>query len=109
MENHEITDYIAKFETVKRERLDIIRITIHECITEIQEKMWTKVPCFYTDKTNIVIRVFDDHINFVSDSVVKYKDELSQYKITPKGMIQIFDNQELPLDTLKKIICACEI
>ena len=106
--NYEITDYIAKYEPAKRERLDTIRTMIHKSIPEIQEKMWTKVPSFYTDKTNIVIRVFDDHINFISDSVVKYKDELSEYKITPKGMLQIFDNQELPLDILRKIVCECE-
>jgi uncharacterized protein YdhG (YjbR/CyaY superfamily) len=105
---YEITDYLGNYETIKKERLETIRTLIHKGIPEIHEKMWTKVPCFYTDKATIVIRVFDNHINFISDSVVQYKDELLEYKITPKGMLQIFDNQELPLDTLKKIICSCE-
>jgi len=43
--NNEITDYIAQYESAKRDRLDILRTLIHESITEIQEKMWTKVPC----------------------------------------------------------------
>jgi uncharacterized protein YdhG (YjbR/CyaY superfamily) len=106
--NQEITDYIAKYETSKKKRLDTIRTMIHESVIEINEKMWTKVPCFYTDKTKIVIRVFNDHINLVADSVLQYKDELMDYEITPKGMLQIFDNQELPCATLKKIFCECE-
>lgn len=86
-------------------RLEALRTLIHESIPEINEKMWTKVPCFYTDKITIVIRVFGDHINFITDKVIQFKDELFEYKITPKGMLQVFDNQQLPLGTIKKIIC----
>lgn len=104
--NHEITEYFAKYESGKLERLETIRTLIHENIPEIKEKMWTKVPCFYNDKVSIVIRVFDDHINFIADTVSQFKDELVGYKITPKGMLQIFDNQEIPIDTMKKIIIS---
>lgn len=104
--SQEITEYFTKYEAEKAERLETIRALIHENIPEINEKMWTRVPCFYIDKTSIVIRVFGDHINFIADTVVQYKSELIDYKITPKGMLQILDNQELPLDTLKKIIRA---
>ncbi len=102
--NKEITDYFNKYDDSKIAKLETIRTIIHENIQDIQEKLWTKVPCFYKDKWMILIRVFDDHINFIADSVVQYKDELKDYKITPKGMLQIFDNQELPEETLKKII-----
>ncbi|WP_105616360.1 DUF1801 domain-containing protein [Vallitalea okinawensis] len=105
--SQEVTEYIAKYDSEKIKRLEIIRTLIHDSVSEIDEKMWTKVPCFYTDDFSIVIRVFGDHMNFIADTVVQYKDELLDYKITPKGMLQIFDNQELPLDTLKKIICSC--
>ena len=102
--NQEITDYFNKYDDIKTAKLETIRTIIHENIQDIQEKLWTKVPCFYKGKRMILIRVFDDHINFIADSVVQYKDELKDYKITPKGMLQIFDNQELPEETLKKII-----
>lgn len=102
--NQEITDYFNKYEDIKKAKLETIRTIIHENIQDVQEKLWTKVPCFYKGKRTILIRVFDDHINFIADSVVQYKDELNDYKITPKGMLQIFDNQELPEETLKKII-----
>jgi uncharacterized protein YdhG (YjbR/CyaY superfamily) len=102
----EITKYFAKYEPEKKVRLETIRTLIHENIPGINEKMWTKVPCFYTDKMSIVIRVFGDHINFFTDSVLQHKDEFLEYKITPKGMLQIFDDQELPLVGLKNAICA---
>lgn len=105
--NQEITEYFARYELEKVERLETIRTLIHKSIPEIDEKIWAKVPCFYTDKVSIVIRVFGDHINFIADTVIQHKDELLEYKITPKGMLQIFDNQELPLSTLEKIICTC--
>lgn len=108
MENRsqEITEYIAKYDVSKKERIDNIRNLIHEIIPDIGEKMWTKVPCLYLDKRSIVIRVFDDHINFIADTVIHYKEELRDYKITPKGMLQIYDKQDLPLETLRRIIGA---
>ncbi len=101
----EITEYFSKYEPEKIARLEALRTLIHESIPEINEKMWTKVPCFYTDKITIVIRVFGDHINFITDKVIQFRDELLEYKITPKGMLQVFDNQQMPLGTIKKIIC----
>lgn len=36
-------------------------------------------------------------------SIIKYKEELISYKITPKGMLQIFIKQDIPVDVLRKI------
>lgn len=107
--SEEITKYFAKYGSDKKERLDIIRNLIHDNLLNINEKMWTKVPCFYIEEMMIVLRVFDDHINFIADTVIDHKEALKDYKITPTGMLQIFDDQELPVDTLKKIICASRI
>ena len=57
-------------------------------------------------------RVFDDdydidriimNINIEAKEIIKYKDELSGYKITPKGMLQIYLRQDIPTDVLKKL------
>ena len=34
---------------------------------------------------------------------MEHKEELTDYKITPKGMLQIFVNQDIPADILKQI------
>jgi hypothetical protein len=36
-------------------------------------------------------------------AVIFHKDELSSYKLTPKGMLQVFHNQELPIELLRII------
>lgn len=92
--NQEITEYFSKYEPEKIKRLETIRTLIHESIPEINEKVWTKVPYFYIGEVSIVIRVFGDHINFITDTVGQYKDELLEYKITPKGMLQILHNSK---------------
>ena len=46
---------------------------------------------------------FKDHINVEANAIIQHKDELSDYKITPKGMLQIYVRQELPADVLKTI------
>lgn len=33
----------------------------------------------------------------------EYKDALAEYKVTPKGILQIFIKQDIPADVLKKI------
>ena len=44
-----------------------------------------------------------DRITVEAAAVVSHEDELSGYKITPKGMLQIFAGQELPADILVRI------
>jgi uncharacterized protein YdhG (YjbR/CyaY superfamily) len=102
--NQEVTDYILQYEGEKAERLERIRGILHEEVPEIKEKLWTKVPCFYIDKKTIVIRVFKDHINLFAEGTTQYKDELADYSITPKGALQIFDQQDLPEKVLGKIV-----
>lgn len=50
-----ITEYFEKYSKEKIERLEIVRDLIHDNSSEISEKMWSKVPCFYNDKINIVL------------------------------------------------------
>ena len=46
---------------------------------------------------------FKDHVNIEAKAILEYQEMLSDYKVTPKGMLQIFLKQELPVDVLKKI------
>ena len=36
-------------------------------------------------------------------TIITYKDELTDFKITPKGMLQVFVNQDLTNEILKKV------
>ncbi len=70
---------------------------------EICEKLWAKLPSYYAGEKFVRLIPFKDHINVEAAAVVSHGDELSGYKITPKGMLQIFAGQELPADILVRI------
>ena len=46
---------------------------------------------------------FKDHINIEAKAISEYREVLSDYKITPKGMLQIFLKQDIPADVLKQV------
>lgn len=67
------------------------------------EVLWAKLPSYYVGEACVRLIPFKDHINIEAKAVPEYRQLLSGYKITPKGMLQIFAGQELPSDVLKKI------
>lgn len=101
--NLEISKYIDKFEGTKKERLIIIRDLIHKSVPEIKEKIWARIPSFYIDKEMIQFLAFKDHINIFANQIISNKDALSGYKVTDKGTLQIYDNQDIPIEILRKI------
>ena len=46
---------------------------------------------------------FKDHINIEAQAVIQHKEALAGYKITPKGMVQIYVKQDVPFEVLKQI------
>lgn len=46
---------------------------------------------------------FKNHINIEAKTVLEYKEDLEGYKVTPKGMLQIFINQQIPDKLLRQI------
>lgn len=101
--NLEISKYIDKFEGTKKERLIIIRHLIHKSVPEIKEKIWARIPSFYIDKEMIQFLAFKDQINIFANQIISNKDALSGYKVTDKGTLQIYDNQDIPIEILRKI------
>ena len=65
--------------------------------------MWAKLPTYYVGESFVRLIPFKDHINIEAKAVSTNMEMLSGYKITPKGMLQIFINQEIPTNVLKKI------
>ncbi|WBW97211.1 DUF1801 domain-containing protein [Oceanirhabdus sp. W0125-5] len=102
--NGDIRNYLEKFEEETKHRFHMLYELIYESTSQdIDEKLWAKLPSFYVDKNYVRLIPFKDHINVNAKAVISHKDELSQYKITPKGMLQIFHNQQVPCELLKII------
>lgn len=69
----------------------------------IEEKTWAKLPTYYVGVSFVRLIPFKEHINIEAKAVIKYKDFFTDYRITPKGMLQIFTNQKIPYQILKKV------
>lgn len=70
---------------------------------KIQERIWAKIPSYYAGESFVRLIPFSDHINVEARFIINYSQELAGYKITPKGMLQIFVNQQIPENTLESI------
>ena len=68
-----------------------------------EEKLWARLPSYYVGEKFVRLIPFKDHINIEARTMPEYKEELSGWKMTPKGMLQVFVKQELPAETLKKV------
>lgn len=100
----DIQNYMENFDQLTQERFRILYNLIYECSDEnIIEKLWAKLPSFYVEDNFVRIIPFKDHFNLEAKAVLLYKDEIKEFKITPKGMLQIFHNQQIPSDILKNI------
>ena len=100
----DISNYLENFEEQTKQRFSMLYKLIYESTSQnINEELWAKLPSFYVDNNFVRLIPFKDHINVEARSVIYHKEELSEYKITPKGMLQIFHNQQVPSELLKVI------
>lgn len=69
----------------------------------LEEKLWAGMPSFYRGNSFVRLIPFQDHINLEAKAVASHREELTGYKITPKGMLQLFPKQEIPVELLKRV------
>lgn len=103
--NEDIKKYLEKYPIEIIDLFNILRQLIFESgINNIKETMWAKLPTYSVNDKFIRLIPFKDHINIEASCIINFKEELVNYKITPKGMLQVFVKQEIPIETLKKVI-----
>lgn len=99
-----VKEYIDKYPKEIIELYSKLRAMIYDnAMQEPEEKLWAKLPSYYVGDKFIRLIPFKNHINIEASEVVKYKESLDGYKITPKGMLQIFLNENIPYDILVQI------
>lgn len=102
--NEQIKEYLEKYPDGIIDMYSALRELIFEnAESEPQETMWAKLPSYYVGESFVRLIPFKDHINVEAKAVLKYKEELAGYKITPKGMLQIFLKQDIPVNVLRQI------
>ena len=100
----EIKEYLAKYSAEINNLYIKLRDVVYlgvDC--EIEEKLWAKLPSYYVGEKFVRLIPFKDHINVEAQKIIDYKEELAGYKITPKGMLQIYVGEEVPREVLMKV------
>jgi hypothetical protein len=99
--DEEIQEIIKKYsEEIQELYIEVRKLIMQSVPCDIEEKLWAKLPSYYNGDNCIRIIPFKDHINIEATVIMKYKYQLEQFKITPKGMLQIYLNQDIPSDVL---------
>lgn len=102
--NEQVKDYINQYPSEIIDLYNNLRQIIYACVScEIKETLWAKLPSYYVGESFVRLIPFKNHINIEARAVVQHKEELSGYKITPKGMVQIYLKQNIPCEVLKQI------
>lgn len=102
--NTQVKEYIEKYPSEIVDLLNRLRQLIWDSISsEPEETLWAKLPSYYVGERFVRLIPFKDHINIEALAVIQHKEELSAYKVTPKGMLQFFVNQQIPTEALMRI------
>lgn len=102
--DEQVNAYIEKYPPEIIDMYHSLRQIIFECaLDKPEEKMWAKLPSYYVGEAFVRLIPFKDHINIEAQAVAWHKEDLAGYKITPKGMLQIYLKQNIPYEVLKQI------
>ena len=67
------------------------------------EMLWARIPSYYVGSKFIRLIPFGDHVNVEASAILSHSEELKGYKITPKGMLQIYLKQRIPSEILSEV------
>lgn len=102
--NEQIKTYLEKYPQEIADMFTALRQLILDSVSaDVKETMWAKLPSYYNGEKLVRLIPFKDHINIEASAVIQHKDKLSDYKITPKGMLQIYVKQNIPNDVLLQV------
>lgn len=102
--NEQVKEYLEKYPSEIVDLFNSLRHIVFESVlSEPKETLWAKLPSYYVGESFVRLIPFKDHINVEAKAITEYKEALSEYKVTPKGMLQIFTGQDIPVDMLKQI------
>ena len=102
--NEQVQIYIEKYPAAVAEMFKTLRQLIYDSTNaDLVETLWAKLPSYYAGESFVRLIPFKDHINIEALAAIEHKEALEGYKITPKGMVQVYIKQELPLEVLKRI------
>ena len=102
--NEQVKELLDKYPSEIIDMYNNLRKVIFDSVScEPEEKLWAKLPSYYIGESFVRLIPFKNHINIEAQAVIQHQEELMDYKITPKGMLQICLEQDIPEDILGQI------
>ena len=102
--NEQVQLHIEKYPAEIIDLFKTLRQLIYDSTdVDLVETIWARLPSYYIGESFIRLIPFKDHINIEAKAAIRHKEDLAGYKITPKGMVQIYAKQDVPSEVLKQI------
>lgn len=102
--NEQVSEYLSKYPCEIVAMFQQFRQLIYESAASApEETLWARMPSYYVGEAFVRLIPFKDHINIEAKAIMQHQEELAGYKITPKGMLQIYAKQDVPCKILKQI------
>ena len=102
--NEQIKEYLNNYPEEIADVFHKLRQLIFDSVScEPEETLWAKLPTYNVGEAFVRLIPFKDHINIEARTIIEHREELPGYKISPKGMLQIFTNQQIPREVLMRV------
>jgi uncharacterized protein YdhG (YjbR/CyaY superfamily) len=103
--SNQVDQYIAKQDAGRKAALETIRSTIFELIPDVTETFKYNMPTYELDEVVVSVAAQKHYFSLYLDTtlVAKYRQELGHLNCG-KSCVRFRRLEELPLDTIKKII-----
>lgn len=103
--NERVQAHIEQYPVAVVETFKTLRRLIYDSTdADLVETLWAGLPSYYAGEAFVRLIPFKDHINVEARAAIEYREALTCYKITPKGMVQIYVNQAIPTEVFKQIL-----
>lgn len=102
--DEQVREYVEQYPSAIVNMYHVLRtLILNSAPAAPQEKLWAKLPSYYVGEAFVRLIPSKDHINIEASAAAAHRQELAGYKMTPKGMLQIFLGQGIPGDALRQI------
>lgn len=100
-----VDEYIADFDGIARERLELMRETVREAAPDAEESISYGMPAYKMKGPLVYFAAYPNHIGFYATPTghAEFEFELSPYK-QGKGSVQFPHEERLPLDLVRRIV-----
>lgn len=100
-----IDEYIARFPSDVRKRLERMRATIRRAAPSATERMAYGIPTFHLDGNLVHFAAFAHHVGFypTASGIAAFRESLAEYE-SAKGSVQFPHDEPLPLALVARIV-----